>query len=99
MCVLMAYFILIIFYYSPRHYLVPMNIAQKPRWRRKGTKLHIYNDHTFVAKHLPRYKCLGMVTLIVFIGATVAIHSFGKECHQMKTFKACYFQLVFFTNF
>lgn len=37
-----------------RHYLVPMNIAQKPRWRRKGTKLHIYNDHTFVAKHLPR---------------------------------------------
>lgn len=37
-----------------RHYLVPMNVAQKPRWRRKGTKMHIYNDHTFIAKHLTR---------------------------------------------
>lgn len=35
-----------------RHFLVPLAIAQKPRWRKKGTKLHIYNDHTFVAKHL-----------------------------------------------
>ncbi|KAL5285688.1 C2CD2 family protein [Megaselia abdita] len=35
-----------------RHFLVPLQIAQKPKWRRKGTKLHIYNDHTFVAKHL-----------------------------------------------
>lgn len=35
-----------------RHFLVPLAIAQRPRWRRKGTKLHIYNDHTFVAKHL-----------------------------------------------
>ncbi|XP_073814182.1 uncharacterized protein isoform X20 [Musca autumnalis] len=35
-----------------RHFIVPLNIAQRPRWRRKGTKLHIYNDHTFIAKHL-----------------------------------------------
>jgi len=35
-----------------RHFLVPLNIAQKPRWRRKGTKLHICNDHTFIAKHI-----------------------------------------------
>ncbi|XP_026477402.1 putative protein kinase C delta type homolog isoform X2 [Ctenocephalides felis] len=35
-----------------RHFLVPVAVAQRPRWRRKGTKLHIYNDHTFVAKHL-----------------------------------------------
>lgn len=35
-----------------RHFFVPLSIAQKPRWRKKGTKLHIYNDHTFVAKHL-----------------------------------------------
>ncbi|XP_037031575.1 uncharacterized protein LOC119071060 isoform X2 [Bradysia coprophila] len=35
-----------------RHFLVPLAVAQRPRWRRKGTKLHIYNDHTFVAKHL-----------------------------------------------
>ena len=36
-----------------RHYLVPLSIAQKGKWKKKGTKLHIYNDHTFVAKHLP----------------------------------------------
>uniref|UniRef100_A0A336MSA0 CSON005932 protein n=1 Tax=Culicoides sonorensis TaxID=179676 RepID=A0A336MSA0_CULSO len=35
-----------------RHFLVPLAIAQRPRWRRKGTKLHIYNDHTFIAKHI-----------------------------------------------
>lgn len=35
-----------------RHFLVPISVAQRPRWRRKGTKLHVYNDHTFVAKHL-----------------------------------------------
>ncbi|XP_055906547.1 uncharacterized protein LOC129941823 isoform X11 [Eupeodes corollae] len=35
-----------------RHFIVPLAIAQRPKWRRKGTKLHIYNDHTFVAKHL-----------------------------------------------
>ncbi|CAH0598815.1 unnamed protein product [Chrysodeixis includens] len=35
-----------------KHYLVPLTIAQRSRWRRKGIKLHIYNEHTFIAKHL-----------------------------------------------
>ncbi|GBP62705.1 Protein kinase C-like 3 [Eumeta japonica] len=35
-----------------KHYLVPLAIAQRSRWRRKGVKLHIYNEHTFIAKHL-----------------------------------------------
>lgn len=35
-----------------KHYLVPLSLAQKSRWRKKGTKLHIFNDHTFIAKHL-----------------------------------------------
>ncbi|XP_032524341.2 uncharacterized protein LOC116775571 isoform X3 [Danaus plexippus] len=35
-----------------KHYLVPLTVAQRSRWRRKGVKLHIYNEHTFVAKHL-----------------------------------------------
>lgn len=35
-----------------RHYLVPLSLAQKSKWRKKGTKLHIFNDHTFIAKHL-----------------------------------------------
>nr|XP_037875711.1 uncharacterized protein LOC101746973 isoform X6 [Bombyx mori] len=35
-----------------KHYLVPLAIAQRSKWRRKGVKLHIYNEHTFIAKHL-----------------------------------------------
>jgi len=36
-----------------KHYLVPLSLAQRSKWRKKGVKLHIFNDHTFVAKHLP----------------------------------------------
>ncbi|XP_058054253.1 uncharacterized protein LOC131205946 [Anopheles bellator] len=37
-----------------RHYLVPLEVATRQKtWKRKGTKLHIYNDHTFIAKHIP----------------------------------------------
>lgn len=42
-----------------KHYLVPLSLAQKSKWRKKGTKLHIFNDHTFIAKHLS-----GLVFLI-----------------------------------
>ncbi|XP_065087563.1 uncharacterized protein LOC135709227 isoform X2 [Ochlerotatus camptorhynchus] len=36
-----------------RHYLVPIEIALRQKaWKRKGVKLHIYNDHTFIAKHI-----------------------------------------------
>lgn len=38
--------------YNFRHYLVPLSLAQKSKWRKKGTKLHIFNDHTFIAKHM-----------------------------------------------
>ncbi|KAF0763116.1 Protein kinase C-like 3, partial [Aphis craccivora] len=42
-----------------RHYLVPFTQAKKSKWKRAGIKLHIYNDHTFVAKHLSsRLNCL-----------------------------------------
>ncbi|XP_075213106.1 uncharacterized protein LOC142319565 isoform X4 [Lycorma delicatula] len=36
-----------------KYYLVPLSLAQKGKWKKKGTKLHIFNDHTFIAKHLP----------------------------------------------
>lgn len=39
-------------YLHYRHYLVPLSLAQKSRWKKKGTKLHIFNDHTFIAKHM-----------------------------------------------
>ncbi|XP_060856072.1 uncharacterized protein LOC132933811 isoform X2 [Metopolophium dirhodum] len=42
-----------------KHYLVPFTQAKKSKWKRAGVKLHIYNDHTFVAKHLSsRLNCL-----------------------------------------
>ncbi|RXG72287.1 hypothetical protein Avbf_01537 [Armadillidium vulgare] len=33
-----------------KHYLVPLSLQRKNKWKKKGTKLHIYNEHTFVAK-------------------------------------------------
>ncbi|KAL5239256.1 hypothetical protein ACI65C_006666 [Semiaphis heraclei] len=42
-----------------KHYLIPFTQANKSKWKRAGIKLHIYNDHTFVAKHLSsRLNCL-----------------------------------------
>lgn len=36
-----------------RHYLVPIEVAVRQKsWKRKGTKLHVYNDHSFIAKHI-----------------------------------------------
>ncbi|XP_037069486.1 uncharacterized protein LOC119090852 isoform X2 [Pollicipes pollicipes] len=40
-----------------KHYLVPNNMAKRSKWRKKGSKLHIYNEHVFVAKHLPSALC------------------------------------------
>ncbi|GAB6027455.1 hypothetical protein CHUAL_001715 [Chamberlinius hualienensis] len=36
-----------------KHYLLPASMARKSKWRKRGTKLHIFNDHIFVAKHFP----------------------------------------------
>ncbi len=33
-----------------------MAMADKRQWKKKGTKLHIFNDHIFVARHLPGYR-------------------------------------------
>ncbi|XP_064471074.1 uncharacterized protein LOC135385591 isoform X3 [Ornithodoros turicata] len=35
-----------------RHYLIPTSLAHRNKWRKKGAKLHIYNDHVFIAKHI-----------------------------------------------
>lgn len=47
-----------------KHYLVPLTIAQRSRWRRKGIKLHIYNEHTFIAKHLSGW--VGQNTIFLY---------------------------------
>ncbi|KAF2356059.1 Protein kinase C-like phorbol ester/diacylglycerol-binding domain [Trinorchestia longiramus] len=35
-----------------RHYLVPVSLQQRNRWRKRGTKLHVFCGHTFVARHV-----------------------------------------------
>ena len=38
------------------HYLIPNQLSKKlARLRRKGVKLHVSNEHLFVAKHIKRY--------------------------------------------
>jgi len=34
------------------HYLVPIQVAKRGRFKKKGTKLHVYMDHIFVAQHM-----------------------------------------------
>ena len=34
------------------HYLIPIEIAKRGRFKKKGTKLHVYMDHIFIAQHM-----------------------------------------------
>ena len=36
------------------YYLIPKHLAKKGRLKKKGTKLHVCQDHMFVAKHIKR---------------------------------------------
>lgn len=38
-----------------KHYLIPYHLAKRGRIGKRGTKLHIYMDHIFVAQHIKRY--------------------------------------------
>lgn len=71
-----------------KYYLVPLSLAQKSKWRKKGTKLHIFNDHTFIAKHLTGG------TVCQICGKTVArrIGKQGYECRDclLKCHKQCH---------
>ncbi|XP_045464562.1 uncharacterized protein LOC123673876 isoform X2 [Harmonia axyridis] len=71
-----------------KHYLVPLSLAQKSKWRKKGVKLHIFNDHTFIAKHLS-----GSTTCQVCLKSIARrIGKQGYECRdcQMKCHKHCH---------
>ncbi|CAK1549349.1 unnamed protein product [Leptosia nina] len=71
-----------------KHYLVPLTVAQRSRWRRKGVKLHIYNEHTFIAKHISGG------TVCEVCNKTIArrIGKQGYECRdcQFKCHKHCH---------
>nr|CAD7439493.1 unnamed protein product [Timema bartmani] len=74
-----------------KHYLVPLSMAQKSKWRKKGTKLHIFNDHTFIAKHLsggtPCHVCTKPVAR--------RLGKQGYECRdcQLKCHKHCHIKV------
>ena len=34
------------------HYLIPMQAARRGKFKKAGTKLHIYMDHIFTAQHI-----------------------------------------------
>ncbi|XP_065563245.1 C2 domain-containing protein 2-like [Artemia franciscana] len=72
-----------------KHYLIPMTLAEKKRsWGRKGTKLHIFNDHIFIAKHLPG----GTVCDVCKTPISRRLGKQGYECRdcQLKCHKPCH---------
>ncbi|XP_008208053.1 uncharacterized protein LOC100118588 isoform X5 [Nasonia vitripennis] len=71
-----------------KHYLVPLSLAQKSKWKKKGTKLHIFNDHTFIAKHMPG----GTVCEVCKRTLARRLGKQGYECRdcQMKCHKHCH---------
>ncbi|XP_012278125.1 uncharacterized protein LOC105698441 isoform X4 [Orussus abietinus] len=71
-----------------KHYLVPLSLAQKSKWRKKGTKLHIFNDHTFIAKHMPG----GTVCEVCKRTLARRLGKQGYECRDcfMKCHKQCH---------
>ncbi|KAI5639594.1 c2 domain-containing protein [Phthorimaea operculella] len=71
-----------------KHYLVPLTVAQRSRWRRKGVKLHIYNEHTFIAKHLSG----GTVCEVCQKTIARRLGKQGYECRDcsMKCHKHCH---------
>ncbi|XP_058796854.1 uncharacterized protein LOC131667450 isoform X2 [Phymastichus coffea] len=74
-----------------KHYLVPLSLAQKSRWKKKGTKLHIFNDHTFIAKHMPG----GTVCEVCKKTLARRLGKQGYECRdcQMKCHKHCHVKI------
>ncbi|XP_041985957.1 phospholipid transfer protein C2CD2L isoform X5 [Aricia agestis] len=75
-----------------KHYLVPLTVAQRSRWRRKGVKLHIYSEHTFIAKHLSGG------TVCEVCNKTIArrLGKQGYECRdcQLKCHKHCHVKVA-----
>ncbi|XP_066147870.1 uncharacterized protein [Euwallacea fornicatus] len=74
-----------------KHYLVPLSLAQKSRWKKKGVKLHIFNDHTFVAKHLPG----GTICQVCAKSIARRFGKQGYECRDcfLKCHKQCHIRV------
>ena len=73
-----------------KYYLVPLSLAQKNKWKKKGTKLHIFNEHIFVAKHLAG----GTTCEVCHRTLPRRLGKQGYECRdcQLKCHKRCHVQ-------
>ncbi|KAL1124542.1 hypothetical protein AAG570_001168 [Ranatra chinensis] len=71
-----------------KYYLVPLSLAQRSKWKKKGIKLHIFNDHTFIAKHLSG----GSLCQICKKTLARRIGKQGYECRdcQLRCHKHCH---------
>ncbi|XP_025830079.1 uncharacterized protein LOC108736303 isoform X3 [Agrilus planipennis] len=71
-----------------KHYLVPLSLAQKSKIKKKGTKLHIFNDHTFIARHLSG----GTICQVCSKSVPRRIGKQGYECRDclLKCHKHCH---------
>ncbi|XP_073988396.1 uncharacterized protein isoform X3 [Rhodnius prolixus] len=71
-----------------KYYLVPLSLAQRNKWKKKGTKLHIFNDHTFIAKHLSG----GTICQVCKKALPRRLGKQGYECRdcQMRCHKQCH---------
>ncbi|CAL8100389.1 unnamed protein product [Orchesella dallaii] len=63
-----------------KYYLVPPHLAETGKWKKRGKKLHIYNDHTFVAKHISS----GKICEICTVRLPFALGKQGYQCRDCK---------------
>lgn len=71
-----------------RYYLVNDPKKMKAKWKRKGVKLHLFNGHVFVAKHLSS-------SLACQVCSKIFARRFGKQGYQCRdcgwiTHKRCH---------
>jgi len=73
------------------HYLVPLQVAKKGRFKKKGTKLHVYMDHIFVAQHMK----LGSSCVVCKRGIPLRMGKQGYVCRDcgIITHKPCHIKV------
>ncbi|XP_066279668.1 C2 domain-containing protein 2-like isoform X2 [Branchiostoma lanceolatum] len=73
-----------------RHYLIPPELARRRTLRRRGKKLHVHNDHSFIAKHFKGVPRCAVCDMAI----ARRIGKQGYECRDCKLIchKECHFK-------
>lgn len=67
------------------HYLIPLQAARRGRFKKKGTKLHIFMDHIFVARHIKLGSACQVCNLLIplRLGKQAYVcRDCGLTCHK-----------------